>query len=160
MIWYWSEGSDRVIAMAESVLDHFARHQQRTAACREAGGQLFARLEASGIVRIGRATGPRRVDRRGRRFFSLNRWAARREIRRMFKRGWHFVGDWHTHPEERPRPSGLDIRGVQEMFVKSRHSLESLVLVIVGTAGFPYGLFVALVTADAVHELQSKPNGE
>ena len=78
----------------------------------------------------------------------------------MFKRGWHFVGDWHTHPEERPRPSGLDIRGVQEMFVKSRHSLESLVLVIVGTAGFPDGLFVAMVTADAVHELQSNPNGE
>lgn len=160
MISYWSEGSDQIIVVTDPVLDHFERHQQRTAVCREAGGQLFARLEAGGVVQIGRATGPRRMDRRGRRFFSLNRWAARREIRRMSKLGWHFVGDWHTHPEERPRPSGLDVRSVQEIFVKSRHSLQSLVLVIVGTDEFPYGLFVALVTSDAVHELQPTPNGK
>jgi len=43
------------------------------------------------------------------------------------------------------------------MFVKSRHSLESLVLIIVGTDAFPAGLFAALVTADAVHELDVTP---
>ena len=153
MISYSFEGSEPVIIMTERVLDHFRRHQQRTAQCPEAGGQLFARLEAERIVCIARATGPRRVDRRGRSFFSLNRWAARRETRRLFKHSWHFVGDWHTHPEPRPRPSAADIRSIQEMFVKSRHSLESLVLVVVGTDAFPAGLFVALVTPHAVHKL-------
>ena len=40
------------------------------------------------------------------------------------------------------------------MFMKSRHSLESLVLVIVGTDEPPEGLYVALVTAAAFHALR------
>ena len=72
----------------------------------------------------------------------------------MFKCGWHFVGDWHTHPEPRPTPSRMDISSVQETFIKSRHSLKSLVLVIVGADEPPEGLYVALVTATALHALR------
>ena len=136
------------------MLRRFERYQQRTAWCREAGGQLFARLEEPNVVRVQRATGPRWSDRRGRAFFEPNRRAERREIRRLFAEGEHFVGDWHTHPEGHPMPSPRDIESVQEMFVKSRHSLSGLFMVIVGTATLPDGLFVALATGDAIHEMQ------
>ena len=136
------------------MLRRFERYQQRTRWCREAGGQLFARFEAPSVVRVKRATGPRWSDRRGRTFFEPNRRAERKEIRRLFAEGEHFVGDWHTHPEGCPVPSPKDIESVQEMFLKSRHSLAGLFMVIVGTANLPDGLFVALVTGDAIHEMR------
>ena len=55
-------------------------------------------------------------------------------------------------------PSGVDIASLQQMFTKSNHDLTSLVLVIVGTAPFPDGLFVALVTMDDVQQLQPAAN--
>ena len=144
----------RDIVFEADVVRHFERCQQRTARRREAGGQLFARFADRDTVRIGRATGPRWSDRRGRTFFLPNRWAERREIHRLFRSGEHFVGDWHTHPEERPVPSDTDIVSVQEMFRQSSHALGAFVMVIVGTGDLPAGLLVALVNADSIHELR------
>lgn len=154
MTCYGFNGETSLVAFPDHVLTHFARYQQTTSERREAGGQLFTTFASTGPVTIQRATGPRWSDRRGRTFFAPNRWAERREIRRLFRRGQHFVGDWHTHPEDFPRPSNLDVASLQEIYRASRHDLASLVLVIVGTAELPSGLFVALVTANSVHELR------
>ena len=141
--------SGQTLIFEDKVLTHFARNRQRTARSLEAGGQLFARFEGD-IIRIERATGPRATDRRGLLSFIPDRLAERREIKRFFKSGLHYVGDWHTHPEPRPQPSQTDIDSFQQTFRKSRHKLASFVMVIVGTSMANDGLFVGLCNNDGL----------
>lgn len=144
--------ADPVLILRDQVLAHFGRHRQLKPYSVESGGQLFSRL-ASDIIEVERATGPRWSDRRGRRLFVPNRRAERKEIRRMYRTGLHFVGDWHSHPQSRPVPSARDIDSIRSEFELSEHELEFLVLVIVGTALPPEGLYVCSIGPSGIREL-------
>lgn len=144
--------SGQQLLLTDEVLAHFRRHRQLASHSKEAGGQLFATFHGNSI-QIERATGPRKRDQRGFMFFIPNRLSERREITQQFKAGFHYVGDWHTHPESRPQPSRTDIDSFQDMFRKSRHKLASFVMVIVGTVAPPEGIFVGLCNGDRVDRL-------
>ena len=158
VIEYSIAGSGQTLIITHVVIDHLKRHRQSSPRSREAGGQLFARFEGN-TIRIERATGPRPSDRRGLRKFVPNRLAERREIKRLFKEGLHYVGDWHTHPESSPRPSQTDTDSFREMFRKSRHKLASFVIVISGTAAPPEGIFVGLCDETGWRKLASGGGG-
>ena len=149
---YSVTGSDEVLTLTDTVTAHFDRHRQLAANSDEAGGQLFARFDGRATL-VQRSTGPRRSDRRTRLTFLPNRLAERREIKRLFRVGLHYVGDWHTHPEVRPSPSQLDIDSSRELVRLSQHELMGLVLIIVGTDPSPEGLFVSIVRDDGLQEL-------
>jgi integrative and conjugative element protein (TIGR02256 family) len=135
--------SGQVLLFHPEVIARFKRHQQlRWWQC-EAGGQLFARFRDT-TIEVVEATGPRRSDRRSRYNYEPDRRAEQREIDQRFALGLHFIGDWHTHPEDYPRPSGVDLRSTAEGFRKSKHQLRAFVLVIAGRAKFPAGLYVSL----------------
>ena len=152
VIKYTLEGSGQILIFPKTTIGHLERHRQLCPNSRESGGQLFARFEGKAIW-IERATGPRRTDRRTRTTFAPNRGAERREIKRLFKEGLHYVGDWHTHPEPSPYPSQIDIYNFMEMFRESRHKLASFVAVVLGTASLPDGLFVGLCDESGLREL-------
>ena len=154
VITYLIENSGQTLILTDAVIDHLKLHSQSRPRSREAGGQLFARFEGN-TIRIERATGPRPSDRRSLMTFVPNRWAERREIKRLFKEGLHYVGDWHTHPESSPKPSKTDIDSFKEMFRKSRHRLASFVIVISGTVAPPEGLFVGLCDGAGWRELDA-----
>lgn len=113
----------------------------------ERGGQLFAEI-VDGDVRIVLASD---VDGKRSRFsFLPYRWREQREIAKEFKRGLHYVGDWHTHPEEVPRPSGFDVEKILGVYRESDHELPFLVMLIVGRAPFPEGLYAAFATTQGL----------
>jgi integrative and conjugative element protein (TIGR02256 family) len=141
MITYPISGTTQTLILTKQVLTHFNRHRQGRKR-KEAGGQLFARFAGS-EVRIVTATGPRRSDLRAFGFFRPNRPAEQREIHQMFRRGLNYVGDWHTHPEDRPTASRTDSSNISDIFRRSVHQLSSLVLIIVGGLDPPDGLYVA-----------------
>ena len=149
--------SSQIIVLTDPVLAHFDRHRQMKVGNPEAGGQLFARFDGD-IIWIERATGPRSSDHRGPAVFIPNRIAERREIRRGFKDGFHYVGDWHTHPEPAPSPSQIDIQSFREMYRKSRHGLASFLMVIVGTSPDENGLYVALCNEHMPRRLSVSDN--
>ena len=64
----------------------------------------------------------------------------------QFSSGLHYIGDWHTHPEDIPEPSGVDINKMQAIFRKSDHQLKGMLLVVVGRGTAPDGLWVGIVT--------------
>jgi integrative and conjugative element protein (TIGR02256 family) len=136
------ETSQRLL-IERSVLELFEKYQQKRWYQKEAGGQLFARLDGDRIV-VSAATGPRKSDRRSRYSYVADRYAERREIREQYERGLHYLGDWHTHPEQFPQPSRLDVESIGECVLKSQHSLNAFVLIVVGTASFPGGLCVLI----------------
>ena len=155
MISYSVGNSGQTLILSDAVLAHIESRRQLTPGSTEAGGQLFARIDGSCII-IERATGPRLSDRRSPFSFIPNRIAERREIKRLFKEGLHYAGDWHTHPERRPKPSGTDAGSFRDMFRKSRHQLAGFVMVIVGTDAPPAGLFVGVSDGEKLEALAPK----
>lgn len=145
MFRYRIGGSPQTLILTDEVLRHFARHRQSNPSLPEAGGQLFARFNESEIS-IEKATGPRSTDRRGRTSYHPDRRAEQHEIDRLYKDGFHYVGDWHTHPCARPQPSQTDIASIAETANKSAHDLNGFLLIIVGTDPFPSGVRVSLHT--------------
>lgn len=152
MIFYSGEHSSEMLQFSDGVLDHFRRHRQLEPNAREAGGQLFARFDGI-LTQIQRATGPHVADCRSRFEYIPNRSTEHREIRQFFKQGLHFVGDWHTHPESIPTPSLQDLESIHKVFSKSHHELVGFVLVIVGTARWPDGLFVSVYGNNGLQKL-------
>ena len=104
---------------------------------------LFARISAQAIS-VEEVTEPQRKDRRWRFGFWPCNTIQQRIIDNRFKEGLHFVGEWHTHPELHPHPSGLDFTSMENCFLQSRHELKALIMVILGTASAPDGLWVSL----------------
>jgi integrative and conjugative element protein (TIGR02256 family) len=137
--------SDIQVTLSETVIEHCAAHRQLRDDDKEAGGQLFARIEGSHWT-ILRATGPRKSDWRTRFGFRPNRNLERKEIRALFSEGLHYVGDWHTHPQDEPRPSNEDLQSMQDMVKKSQHELPGFLMMIVGRAELPKGLWLSLHT--------------
>lgn len=134
------------VEITDEVVNRLCQHRQTDHEAPESGGQLFARLDGRRTV-VCRATGPARTDRRGRFFFTPSRIRERREIRKLFREGLHYVGDWHTHPEDVPKPSRMDQQSMADTFQKSKHELRALLLVIVGRRSPPDGFWVAAHTA-------------
>ena len=153
-VWYPVSSSGQTLTLAVDVIEHFRRHQQSQRNRAEAGGQLFATFSGSSIE-VSRATGPRKSDRRSPFGFKPNRGAERREIKKLFRVGLHYVGDWHTHPQRIPVPSSTDVENITDMFRKSRHSLAGFLMIIVGTASFPDGLFVAVCDYQSCYALKA-----
>jgi integrative and conjugative element protein (TIGR02256 family) len=134
-----------IIEFSPACLAVFDKHRQRTSRHREIGGQLFARFENQNIV-IELATAVR-----GSRFrfaFQPDRRSEQIEIEQYFTKGLHYVGDWHTHPEASPQPSTPDVRKMSGIFTESEHQLPFMLMVIVGLAPCPEGLFVAAVSSE------------
>lgn len=135
--------SGEVVILTDGVLEHFQRHQQLRTKDTEAGGQLFGTIHDKTIT-IERATGPRRSDIRSRYSYIPDRKAEQREIDQRFSSGHHFLGDWHTHPEPIPHPSGTDLDNMRECVKKSRRAVSGFLLIIVGTAPMPNALHASL----------------
>lgn len=135
--------SGQWLVIEPEVLRHFDQHRQKRFWQREAGGQLFARFDGDTIW-IVEATGPNTGDKRGRTFFEPSRSVQQSEIISQHGRGLHFIGDWHTHAERRPRPSPLDLASMKECFARSTHDLNAFVLIIVGLAVGIEGMHVSL----------------
>lgn len=139
---YIVEGTDQKVILCSSVIDQVTLHRQICHNAPESGGQLFAHITPSEIV-ISCATGPYKEDRRSRFRLTLDRWRQRLDIARLFSQGLHFVGEWHTHPEEHPSPSELDLANMRECFVKSKHQLHSFLMMIVGTDTSEEGIWLS-----------------
>lgn len=52
-----------------------------------------------------------------------------------------YVGEWHTHPEKNPSPSGTDYSSIINNFISSTICVPFLLLIIVGTESMYYSIF-------------------
>ncbi len=123
---------EQKIILVDSVIETFREYKQDKRNKPEAGGQLFAEINDNKDVIIRRATTPKRRDKQGRYSFIPDLKQQNLDIQELFSIGLHYVGDWHTHPEQAPTPSHLDIQTVHQTFRTSNHQLNYFILVIVG----------------------------
>ena len=138
------------LTLSAACVETFEAHRQKTRFHKETGGQLFARFFDSSLV-VERATVVRGA--RGRHSFLPNRRDEQAEIEALFQEQLHYVGDWHTHPEACPTPSGADHTKMLGIFRQSQHQLQFMLMAIVGLKPFPTGLFFATVSSTGISQL-------
>jgi integrative and conjugative element protein (TIGR02256 family) len=132
------------IIISNEVLETFHKSRQIKKAQKEVGGQLFAKISQKEITII-KTYLPNRRDKRTYYSFLPNRKKQMEEIYLSFSHGLHYVGDWHTHPEEFPTPSYIDLESMKECFSKSKHELNNFMLIIVGNSDKYLNLWIGLI---------------
>ena len=107
----WATNDKRTLLhFSTATLETFCLHVQASDADCEAGGLLLGSVHGAHML-IEQATVPTAWDKRFRYLFermpfghkaiALSRWTASQGTVR-------YLGEWHTHPEDYPHPSGLD----------------------------------------------------
>lgn len=152
------EGSCQRIVIGSTVLCHVHRYRQTRSWSKEAGGQLFGTVTPE-VVRVTSAIGPHGADVRSRYAFRSEPYFAQLQINARFQRGDIYLGEWHTHAERVPTPSGTDFDAMSALLAASKLSTNALVLMIVGRAPFPEGLNLCTFSAKGVQQVRTSVNG-
>src|SRR5690606_19169957 len=71
-------------------------------------------------------------DERARYRYRSHPPSAQRAIRRQARSGLIYLGEWHTHAENVPRPSRFDESALRALRSRSEIRVRSLLLLIVG----------------------------
>jgi len=150
------ECSQRVVIMNRA-LEHMARYRQLSWYSREAGGQLFGTVSSSEVVVL-TATGPYRGDQRRRTSYRSNPEAAQRSIDEQAGEGHLYLGEWHTHPEDRPNASGTDVDAMAKLQRASSTRLTNLLMVIQGRASGERGVALHSFGVDGLTRWQVHRN--
>lgn len=133
------------IRFAAEAIAHLQKHRQAGFFSKEAGGQLFGRAVDTGLLVIC-ASGPYPGDTRTRTSYRSAPTAASNAIATMRANGLFYLGEWHTHPERHPHPSGSDVDAFIRLGQRSTFATAVPILAIQGQTCSPTGLTV--VTSD------------
>lgn len=139
---YLIPGSDQVLEIRPSCLNIFQAFRQG-AQDLESGGLLFGHFKLPRVI-LDVATKPMSADKRGRYHFEIDSNNASKEIQEQFRGRRHFLGEWHTHPQLQPIPSHKDQQSIRNLFVKSQHELNAVIMIIVGSKHNNLGLWISL----------------
>lgn len=122
----------RLLHFSDASLKIFSQHIQLRDVDREAGGLLLGSVHGSHML-IEHATSPTVQDKRFRCLFermpfghetiALARWTTSQGIIR-------YLGEWHTHPEDHPYPSGLDRTEWNHLAVKRCDKRPALAVIV------------------------------
>ena len=119
----------------------------------ESGGILFGEFKLPEIS-ISSISLPNKNDHRSRFLFIPEKRYRRLLIKKNFHNGLHYIGEWHTHPQDTPIPSTLDLTSMQDCFIKSHHELHYFLLLIVGLVGDISSAWLSLHNKDNYIKLE------
>lgn len=147
----WSSADQRkLLHILPATVEVLSRYVQNNPEDPESGGLLLGTVHGEHLI-VEQATAPTIWDIRLRTFFhrharghamlALERWRATRGTVR-------YLGEWHTHPEDHPIPSGLDRSEWRRLAIGRRDKRPQL-SIIVGRKS----LYVELSQSDGGHTL-------
>jgi proteasome lid subunit RPN8/RPN11 len=131
-----------------------SQHSQRAWNAKESVGQLYSRDLTTDTIVIDEATLLKPAwSRRARVQFVPS--TAMAERKRMFSKGLHCIGLWHSHPEPVPSPSQEDLELAADYAIAAKKQLSGIIFTIIGTAPFPSGLAIWVHDGTSLHEANS-----
>lgn len=127
------DDNGHLIVVMPKVIEKLQSYRQLSPVSREAAGVLIGERRENHIV-IHAISEPGQGDIRSR--FTVVRKSPHHqelvnELHRISDGTMNYLGEWHTHPEKFPTPSGID----KFSWYKDINSAEPMVLVIVGQCG-------------------------
>lgn len=150
MVRFKSEEKGLIVTFPSDVVTDLQKYRQ-SAGMKEAGGMLFTNDLENNEVIVNYVSLPTYLDKRGRWFFKPNPKSSQSIIQKQFKKGSHYIGDWHSHSEKYPSPSPKDKRTFRQVFVKSDHELRFMIMLILSANNLFSDSFVALVKDDNIY---------
>jgi len=129
------------LELPADVIATLVSHAQRRWCSREQVGQLYSADLTASAVKVNMVTKLAPKSNSYARV-RLDMPDVVEERKTLFKKGFHCLGFWHTHPEPVPRPSQEDIALAADHARAARDVFAGLVFIIVGTARPPAGLGV------------------
>lgn len=131
------------IVISDDVLRVIDRYKQDKKEKNEAGGILLGQIR-KGVVHVEHASIPNPFDKASRYNFERNKEIAQIIVNYEFANSANktiYLGEWHTHPEKRPKPSGPDMRMMKVQYKKSKLNEPFLFMIIQGIEGIYIGLY-------------------
>lgn len=142
-------GDYRVILSA-NVLSVFSYYIQDENTKNESGGILLGSIVGKTIYVV-KASIPNKFDKATRTSFIRNKDIAQIIVDYEFENSggmMFYLGEWHTHPEDHPTPSGQDKNMTIEQFNKSRLTQPFSLVVIQGIKS----IYIALYDGNKILE--------
>jgi len=121
-----------MLNFSDDVREVFEKHVQ-VGDRPESGGILLGTVHERGLL-ITVATTPSRLDRQFRYLFERLPFGHRAVAKRLWRASsgtTRYIGEWHTHPQDIPTPSGIDLDEWRKL-AKMRADKLPLLAVIVG----------------------------
>lgn len=124
------------ISVEDDVLSIFCRYRQLRSKDREAGGVLLGSMSVQGDnVTIHRVTEPGPGDVRSRHRFIRAAHTAQSIVKDAWRASGgvvNYLGEWHSHPEDDPSPSPLDLSNWAMIMSNAQFEQSYLMFFIVG----------------------------
>lgn len=141
--------------MSEEVSSNLLKHRQQCFLSCESGGMLFTNTLSDSEIIISYVSEPGARDTRKRRFFKQHEQDAQAIIDEQFKLyASHYIGDWHTHAEQKARPSSTDLKSIKDIYIKSTHKRPFFLLLIIPSVDDIAACYLAATDGKSVHEFK------
>ncbi|PSH11160.1 hypothetical protein B7R74_21960 [Yersinia pseudotuberculosis] len=144
---YLYPNSESYVHIEKSVIDKILYFRQNTLLQPESGGVLIGEYRGKHIL-ISHCTLPGQEDEYSRLFYHRKSSHHQHELERIWSLyGTHtYIGEWHTHPENTPTPSYLDI----SEWKKNLPTDRIMIVLIVGIMEF----YIAKIYGKEITPLQ------
>lgn len=131
------------LEITDEVLGVFGTYIQDTRKKNESGGILLGQIKNETVYLL-KVTVPNIFDRSSRTSFEREKRVAQIIADYEFVNSGNktiYVGEWHTHPEDYPTPSGPDIRMIKDQLKTSKNLEPYIFLIIQGIKGLYVAIF-------------------
>ena len=131
------------VEISENVINIFTHFKQFKRKAHESGGIVFGQVKENYIY-ISKATTPSRHDSSSRFNFIRDYNVAQIIVDyEFYNKNGHliYLGEWHTHPEDTPKPSTQDIMMIKEQYTSNKLNEKYLLLIIIGINSTYLGMF-------------------
>ncbi|WP_016991144.1 Mov34/MPN/PAD-1 family protein [Flavobacterium sp. ACAM 123] len=122
------------ICISSEVIDLFKKHVQNKKELPESGGILTGKV-LNKVIEIINCSEPSSDDIQSRYNFIRSHKTAQNFINYRFEisNGTEiYLGEWHTHPEGKPKPSNTDLKSFYKTLKKNRLNSDVHFMIIVG----------------------------
>jgi integrative and conjugative element protein (TIGR02256 family) len=123
-----------ILTLSAEALQILDSYIQRKLNDPESGGIILGKITAEHI-QVQRLSIPTELDKCSRTHFERHRLSAQIVINYEHANSYGqvtYLGEWHTHPEDHPTPSGIDMKMIKQQFVQNKNNTEFLLLLIQG----------------------------
>lgn len=131
------------ISISEKALEILKFHLPNNGSVVENGGILLGQVFGN-YIHITDISTPGKGDKQSPFGFIRNMKNANRRIRKEFKKSKGeiiYLGEWHCHPEDNPKPSFQDIEMIRDQFCKNELNEQFVLLLIIGQSNLFVGIF-------------------
>lgn len=123
-----------------SVLDKYKQKKNQS----ESGGIILGFVHEDNCVYISKISQPNAYDRASRFGFERDKKVAQIIVNSEFYESDGkviYLGEWHTHPEQNPSPSSIDVQMIKQQYNSNKINENFLILLIQGTENLYVGLY-------------------